>query len=126
MKNFFEKYGSIGAILAAMACPVCFPKLALVGAILGMGALKPYETLFFFASQVLVIAVVIGHGLSYRKHRNKKLLSLVTLSTLGFFISLYVYVSEILSYLAFGGLVLATFWLIAENRRCAQCQVSSG
>jgi len=124
MKNILEKFGSFGAILAAMACPVCFPKLALVGAILGMGALKPFETVFFFGSQLLVLSALGGHGLSYKKHQNKKLLSLAIVSALTFFVSLYVAASEILSYLAFGGLIVATVWLVAENRRCAKCETT--
>ena len=34
-----ENYGSFGAIAAAAICPICFPKLALLGAFFGLGAL---------------------------------------------------------------------------------------
>ena len=121
MQNILEKFGSFGAIIAAMACPICFPKLALVGALIGMGALAPYETAFFFAAQILVVLAVAGHAISYKKHQNWKLLLLATASAILLFISLYMYVSEVLSYLAFGGLIIATKWLIIENRRCTRC-----
>lgn len=121
MQNKFEKLGSFGAIIAAAACPICFPKLALLGALFGFGALMKFETAFFFGAQILVVFAAIGHILSYRSHRNWKLLTLVTLSTIFLFLSLYVFVSEIFSYLAFGGLIVATIWLIFENRRCTTC-----
>ena len=121
MKNKLEKFGSFGAIVAAAACPICFPKLALLGALFGLGALAPFETAFFFGAQILVVLAVIGHAISYKKHQNWKLLSLAVISAALFFISLYVYVSEIISYLAFAGLIIATIWLIYENRRCTTC-----
>lgn len=121
MQNKLEKFGSFGAIFAAAACPICFPKLALLGAIIGMGALAPYETAFFFGAQILVVLAVVGHGLSYKKHQNWKVPGLAVISAILLFVSLYAYVSEILSYLAFSGLIIATVWLIVENRRCASC-----
>jgi mercuric ion transport protein len=121
MKNKLEKFGSFGAIVAAAACPICYPKLALLGALFGLGALAPFETAFFFGAQILVVVAVIGHAVSYKKHQNWKLLSLAVISAILFFISLYAYVSERLSYLAFGGLIIATMWLIYENRRCTTC-----
>jgi hypothetical protein len=38
-RAFVEKFGSIGAIIAAAACPICFPKLALIGSAVGLGVL---------------------------------------------------------------------------------------
>lgn len=121
MKNKLEKFGSFGAIVAAAACPICFPKLALLGALFGMGALSKFETLFFIGAQVLVVIALIGHSLSFKTHRDKRLLALAWVSALLLFLSLYVLGSEILNYLAFAGLICATVWLIIENRRCQAC-----
>jgi mercuric ion transport protein len=121
MKNPLEKFGSFGAIVAAAACPICFPKLALLGALFGFGVLAPFETAFFFGAQILVILAVIGHAISYKKHQNWKLLSLTVFSAVLLFVSLYAYVSETLSYLAFSGLIVATIWLIYVNRQCSTC-----
>lgn len=121
MKNILEKFGSFGAIIAAAACPICFPKLALLGAIFGLGVLAPFETAFFYGAQILVIMAVIGHILSYKRHQNITLVVLASLSGALLFISLYVFVSELLSYLAFSGLIIATVWLIFENRRRTAC-----
>ena len=121
MKNILEKFGSFGAIIAAAACPICFPKLALLGAIFGLGALAPFETAFFYGAQVLVVMAVIGHIVSYKRHQNILIVLLASLSGILLFISLYVLGSELMSYLAFAGLIIATVWLIIENRRCEVC-----
>lgn len=121
MQNKLEKFGSFGAIIAAMACPICFPKLALVGALIGMGALAPYETAFFFGAQILVVLAVVGHTILFKKHQNWVLLSLALLSAIMLFASLYAFVSEYFSYLAFSGLIISTIWLIFESRRCSNC-----
>lgn len=125
MKNMLDKFGSFGAIIAAAACPICFPKLALIGALFGFGALVKFETVFFFGTQILVVLALAGHIFSFKKYRNKKLLILSCLSTMLFFISLYVYVSEVFSYMALTGLIIATIWAIIENRRCAVCETLS-
>jgi mercuric ion transport protein len=43
MKPRLEQTGTWGAVVAAILCPMCFPKLALIGAALGLGVLAPYE-----------------------------------------------------------------------------------
>jgi len=48
-----EKFGTVGAVLAALACPICFPKVALVGAAVGLGVFAPYEGYIALAVQAL-------------------------------------------------------------------------
>jgi len=75
MKTHLEKIGGIGATIAAAACPICFPKLALLGAVFGLGALSAYESQLLIAAQVLVVLAVLGHALAYRQHRKRWLLA---------------------------------------------------
>lgn len=56
-----ERSGTIGALAAAILCPVCFPKLALIGAALGLGALAPYECWFAAAAQVFLVVAQAGN-----------------------------------------------------------------
>lgn len=121
MRLKLENYGSFGAIAAAAACPICFPKLALIGAFLGLGALAKYETFFFYGAHMLIVMALVGHVISYKKLRNRSLLALAIISAALFFVSLYIIVSEILSYLALAGLVAATIWMIVESRRFDSC-----
>ena len=121
MRFKLENYGSFGAIVAAAACPICFPKLALIGAFLGLGALAKYETFFFYGAHVLILIALVGHVISYKKVQNRTLLALAIISASLFFVSLYLIVSEILAYIALTGLVAATIWMIVESRRYDSC-----
>ena len=125
MRNKLENYGSLGSIVAAAACPICFPKLALIGAYLGLGALAKYEVFFFYGAQILIVIALIGHAISYNKVKNTALLALAICSAALFFVSLYVIVSEALSYLSLSGLVIAMIWMTVESRRCSR-SVTSG
>jgi len=120
MKPALEKFGAAGALIAAAACPVCFPKLALLGALFGLGAFGAYEAQIFLATQVLVIVAVIGHVLSYARHRNARLLGAALASGAAVFVGLYWARSEALIYVGFAGLVAASateFW--TRRRRAA-------
>jgi len=114
MRARLEKIGSIGAVVAAAACPVCFPKLALLGALFGFGAFGAYESQFFIAAQVMVVLAVAGHVLSYLRHRrNRWLLGSAILSGVAVFAGLYWLGSEFVAYLGFAGLVVTSatdFW----------------
>ncbi len=105
MKVSLEKIGSFGALIAAAACPVCFPKLALIGALFGLGALGAYESQLFVAAQVLIAVAVLGHVLAYLQHRKGWLLGLAILSGVAVFGGLYFLRSEVMVYAGFAGLV---------------------
>ena len=121
MKNKLGRFGSFGSILVAAACPVCFPKLALLGALFGFGALAEYEVIFFYALQVLIVAMVVSNVIAFKRGGDKRLLILVSVSAVLFFVSLYVFVSEYLSYIALAGLVASSVWLIMAPRRKSNC-----
>jgi mercuric ion transport protein len=125
MRIKLENYGSFGAVVAAAACPICFPKLALIGAFLGLGAFAEYEAFFYYGAHILIVIALAGQVISYKKVKNGALLALAIISSFLFFFSLYVIVSEILAYIALMGLVIATIWMIVENRRCDSCVAST-
>lgn len=113
MKTDLEKIGSFGGILAAAACPACFPKLALIGALFGLGALGAYESQLFLAAQALIALAVLGHALAYLRHRKLWLLALGVGSGAAVFAGLYLVRSEIVAYAGFAGLLVASatdFW----------------
>jgi hypothetical protein len=108
VKTYLEKIGGIGAVVAAAACPICFPKLALIGAFFGLGALSAFEYQLLIAAQALVALAVAGHGLSYFRHRNRWLLGSAVLSGGAVFAGLYLAGSELLVYAGLAGLVAAS------------------
>jgi hypothetical protein len=122
MKTHLEKIGSFGGIIAAAACPVCFPKLALIGALFGLGALGAYESAFFAAAQILIVLAVLGHAFAYLQHRKRWLLALGTASGAAVFGGLYLLRSEALAYAGLAGLVVASatdFWTRRSARGAA-------
>jgi mercuric ion transport protein len=120
-----EKLGTSGAVLAALACPICFPKLALVGAALGLGVLAPYEGYVALAVQALFVVAFAGQWLAFRRHGNRWLLLLSAAATLLLFVGFYVFPSAVLLQIALAGLAAASVWLVVELRRCAKCAVAS-
>ncbi len=108
MKGILEKTGSAGALIAAAACPICFPKLALLGALFGLGAFSAYESQLFIAAQALVLLAAAGHLLAYLRHRSRWLLGCASLSAVAIFAGLYWLGSEAVTYIGFAGLVAAS------------------
>ena len=124
MRIKLEKLGSFGAIVAAAACPICFPKLALIGALFGFGVLAEYEVVFFYMAQLMIIFALIGHIITYKRLQNLNLLIFAFISASLFFGSLYVFTSEVLSYLALTGMIVAMIWMMIEDRRYTNCVAS--
>lgn len=116
-----EKLGSVGAVVAALACPICFPKIALIGALLGLGVFAPYEGYVALGVQGLFLIAFIGQYLAFRRHRNRALLALSGAATVSLFTGYYVFPSAILLQAALAGLGVASVWLVVELRRCAKC-----
>ena len=116
-----DKFGSVGAVVAALACPICFPKLALIGAALGLGVFAPYEQYIALVIQGLFVLALFGQFVAFRKHGNKWVLSLAILATVVMFLAYYIVPSSILLQLSLAGLVAASVWQAVESRRCARC-----
>ena len=46
-----DRIGSVGALIAAIAAPCCFPIFAAIGTMTGMAALGPYENVILYIFQ---------------------------------------------------------------------------
>ena len=111
-----EKLETGGALLAALACPVCFPKFALIGAALGLSVLAPFEGYTALAVQGLFVVAWIGQAIAFRGHRNRRLLAFATVVPLLLFAGFYVVPSPVLLQIALLGLVVSSAWLILVLR----------
>lgn len=120
MKPQLEKSGTIGAVLAAILCPVCFPKLAVIGAILGLGTLAPLEGWFAAAAQGFLVLAFIGHLLALRRHHVVWITLLAGLSLLLIFGSLWIHYIEALVYLGLAAMVAATIWSMVALRKASR------
>jgi hypothetical protein len=99
------------------------PWLALLGALFGLGAFGAYESQLFFAAQALVVIAVIGHGLSYLRHRKGWLLASAIASGIAVFAGLYWAGSEALVYAGFAGLV-AAMPVLELTITCPRCDAT--
>ncbi|MCW8887018.1 MAG: hypothetical protein OQK12_17470 [Motiliproteus sp.] len=70
LQKKLEKTGVTGSLFAAAACPLCFPKLAAIGTIFGMGVLAPFENYFFWAAQFFVLLTVVGQAVAFKQLKN--------------------------------------------------------
>jgi mercuric ion transport protein len=104
-------------------CPVCFPKLAIVGAALGLGVLAPYEGWFAAAAQVFLVVALVGHVLAFRRHRDRRVLALVAIGVALVLGALWLYYVEALVYVGLAAVVAATLWGPFAMRACASCEV---
>jgi mercuric ion transport protein len=116
-----DRSGTAGAIVAAILCPICFPKLALVGSALGLGVLAPYEGWFAAAAQVFLLVALAGHGVTFRRHRDRRVLALAAVGVALVLGSLWLYYVEALVYAGLAALIAATVWSAFVMRACASC-----
>ena len=79
--NILEKIGTIGTFVAGVAMPCCFPFLSLIGGIVGLTFLAPYEKYILYTMQALVVLALLGTIIAYRGHRKIAPLILGVLST---------------------------------------------
>lgn len=126
MRLELDKLGTVGALVAAVFCPICFPKLALIGAALGLGALAPFEGWFVAAAQVFLVLALAGHVVAYRLHRERWPPLLAGASVLTVIVSLWVHYAEVVVYAGLGGLITATLWGAILARRPAAISALPG
>lgn len=120
--KLLDKIGSIGAILAAASCPVCFPLLAAAGSFIGLGVLHPYEGKMLILFQFLVLMSLVGLVLSFRRHRKPLSLIVGIMSALLILIAFHIRFNEMLNYVGLFGLLSASVLKVIENRRCTRCK----
>ena len=70
MKHLLDKGGALGALIAAVAAPCCFPLLAPVGFALGFGALLPWAEYALYGVAVCAVVAMIGSVVAFRSHRH--------------------------------------------------------
>ncbi len=120
-----DKAGSVGALVSAMGCAMCFPAIASLGAAVGFGFLSQWEGLFvstllpFFAWVALII-----NGLGWFSHKQWHRSILGMIGPVFLLLSLYPLFqygwSTYVTYSALGLMVSVSVWDIFSpaNKRC--------
>ena len=114
-----DRIGSIGALLAAIAAPCCFPLFAAIGTAAGLGLLGQYEGAILQIFQVFALVTLAGLALSIRDHCNPAPLIIGALSCAALVYHFYWSFSLHLLYTGLFGLIAATLWnyLITRSRK---------
>ncbi len=118
-----DKAGSIGALVSAMGCGMCFPAIASLGAALGMGFLSQWEGLFvntllpFFAGIALAV-----NAIGWFSHRQWHRSALGMLGPIVVLLSLYPWFkygwSSYATYTGLGLMLAVSIWdLVAPTNR---------
>jgi len=132
MRNLFsfftrlgDKASSLGVVVSAAGCAMCFPAIASLAAALGMGFLSQWEGLFVntLLPMFAWIALVLN-GLSWLSHRqwHRSLIGMIGPTFL--LLSLYPWFSydwsTYVTYSALGLMVAVSIWDIFSpaNKRC--------
>jgi hypothetical protein len=116
-----DKLGALGTLLAAAACPACFPLLAVVGSALGLGIFARFEGYVMYVLQAFVLLALVGNVLAYRGHRKIALLIAGVGSPLVVFYAIHVSFSPLLMYVGLAGLSVTAVGNYLAGRRCAKC-----
>ena len=69
MQHLLDKAGTLGALIAAIAAPCCFPFLAPIGITLGLSTLFPFEGYALYAVQAGAAVAMVGSVVAFRAHR---------------------------------------------------------
>lgn len=134
LSRFGDKTGSLGVLVSAMGCGMCFPAIASLGAALGLGFLTQWEGLFINTLLPLFawLALLIN-AFSWFNHRQWHRSLLGILGPIVVLLSLYPWFqygwSSYATYTGIGLMLALSIWdlLAPAQRRCspAGCQLSA-
>jgi hypothetical protein len=112
-----DRIGSVGALLAAIAAPCCFPIFAALGTALGFGALGEHEGVILYILQGFAVLTLAGLALSYRRHRDPAPLIVGALGCANLAYHFYLESSLPALYGGLLGLIAAALWNYVSIRR---------
>ena len=117
---FLDRVGSVGALIAAVAAPCCFPLFAAVGTAAGLSALGQYESIILYIFQGFAVLTLVGLALSYRQHRDPAPLIVGALGCANLANHFYLESSRPALYGGLLGLIAASIWNYLSTRRGKQ------
>jgi hypothetical protein len=115
-----DRVGSIGALIAAIAAPCCFPLFAAIGTAAGLSALGQYEGVILYIFQGFAVLALAGLALSVWRHRDFAPVIVGTLSCALLAYHFYLQFSLLALYGGLFGLFGATLWNYLSTRRGRQ------
>lgn len=117
-----DRIAAIGALLAAVAAPCCFPLFAALAATLGLGVLDRFETMVIYFFQGCALLALVGLALSYRKHRRPGPLGAGLLGGVALAYSFYWNWRTELLYAGLVAILIASVWNWFCSRETARAE----
>src|SRR5437016_5086560 len=117
-----DRVGSVGALVAAIAAPRCFPLFAALSAAAGLGALGQYETTMLYVFQAFALISLLGLAFAAPRHRHFGPLALGLLSVALLAYTFYYSFQTATLYAGLFGLFAATLWNYFCSRRAGSRQ----
>lgn len=122
MKKHIDKGASLSSIIAASACPACFPALAGLSSALGLTFLYQYERELIGLFKVLVIISYVAILYGYKSHKNRLTLISATTSIILIFGSFYGVIPYFfLIYVGMGLLFVSSLLNSYFSKKCKAC-----
>ena len=120
-----DKAGSLGAVVSAMGCAMCFPAIASLGAAVGLGFLSQWEGLFINTLLPLFAWLALAvNGLGWFSHKQWHRSILGMLGPIFLLLSLYPWFkygwSTYVTYSAISLMIAVSLWDIFSpaNKHC--------
>ncbi|MDQ7049493.1 MAG: organomercurial transporter MerC [Enterobacterales bacterium] len=120
-----DKTGSVGALVAAMGCGMCFPAIASLGGALGLGFLEQWEwTLIDTLLPLFAWIALVLNGLSWINHRQWHRSLMGMIGPILLLLSLYPFFqygwSAKVTYTALALMIAVSIWDIISpaHRKC--------
>lgn len=110
-----DKASSLGALISAMGCAMCFPAIASLGAVVGLGFLNQWEGLFMNILLPLFAWIALAiNGLGWFSHKQWRRSALGMLGPALLLLSLYplfqFWWSTYVTYFALVLMVIVSIW----------------
>ncbi|EQD36657.1 MerC mercury resistance protein [mine drainage metagenome] len=123
-----DKVGVVGSLVSTMACAMCFPAAASIGAAIGLGFLAPWESLFVKVLPLFALIVLAANGFGWLSHRQWRRTALGTVGPILVLIGWAAFMSASLTreaargvlYTGLVAMVVFAVWDMVSpaNRRC--------
>lgn len=116
-----DKTGVIGSIVSTMGCAMCFPALASIGAVIGLGFLSQWESVFVHVLLPLfAIVALLANALGWLSHRQWHRSAAGMIGPILVLIGRYTFVSGVL-YAGLALMLAVAIWDLASpaHHRCA-------